>query len=98
MKRHFALAGLAKHADAMRARGVAAAYLFGSTAREEAGESSDLDVFVDIIPGQKFSLIDLAGLHRYLEAELGVSIDLTTRSSLHPKLRSRIEHEAIQAF
>jgi hypothetical protein len=43
-------------------------------------------------------LLDLAGMHRYLAEELGVSIDLTTRSSLHPKLRNEIEQEAVQAF
>ena len=82
----------------MRARGVASAYLFGSTARNEARQDSDLDVFIDVVPDRKFSLIDLIGVRRFLESELGISVDLTTRGSLHPKLRSCIEREAVQAF
>lgn len=98
MQRDIAIAGLSERASAMRLRGVASAYVFGSTAREEAREDSDLDVFIDVVPGRKFSLIDLVGVRRYLEAELGVSVDLTTRGSLHPKLRETIEREAVQAF
>lgn len=98
MKRDAAINELVRHADAMRARGVASAYLFGSTARNEARQDSDLDVFIDVVPDRKFSLIDLIGVRRFLESELGISVDLTTRGSLHPKLRSSIEREAVQAF
>jgi len=98
MKRELALAELERRADEMRARGVAAAYLFGSTARGDARPDSDIDVFLDIAAGHKFSLLDLVGVRRYLEAELGVPVDVTTRSSLHPKLRGTIEREAVRAF
>jgi hypothetical protein len=54
MTREQAIAEIAVSAAALRARGVEAAYLFGSTARGEARPDSDLDVFVDIAPGAKF--------------------------------------------
>lgn len=98
MTRDRAASELARYADALRARGAAAAFLFGSTARDEAGPDSDIDVFIDVTPGRKFSLIDLAGMHAFLVSELGVDVDLTTRKSLHPKLRDRIESEAFQVF
>lgn len=98
MNRDAAITELAAHAAALRARGVAAAYLFGSTARGEAHADSDLDVFLDIAPDAKFSLFDLAGLHGLLNAELGRKVDLTTRESLHPKLRAEIEREAVRIF
>lgn len=98
MKRDLALDALMRRADSLRARGVAAAYLFGSTVRGDAREDSDLDVFIDVVPDRKFSLLDLVGLRRFLETELGVAVDLTTRGSLHPKLRPDIEREAVRAF
>jgi uncharacterized protein len=98
MNREVAISEIAARADALRARGVAAAYLFGSTARNEARIDSDLDVFVDIEPGAKFSLLDLAGVHRLLNEEIGRKVDVMTRESLHPKLRADIEREAVRVF
>ena len=98
MTRDEATSELALRADALRARGAEAAFLFGSTARNEARSGSDIDVFIDIAPGRKFSLIDLAGMYSFLVSELGVEVDLTTRSSLHPKLKAQIESEAVRIF
>ncbi len=98
MNRDVAITELAAHAAALKSRGVVAAYLFGSTARGEARADSDLDVFLDIAPDAEFSLFDLAGLHGLLNAELGRKVDLTTRESLHPKLRAEIEREAVRIF
>jgi uncharacterized protein len=98
MNREAAITEIAARADALRARGVAAAYLFGSTARDEARSDSDLDLFVDIAPGAKFSLLDLAGVHRILNDEIGRKVDVMTRESLHPKLRAEIEREAVRVF
>ncbi len=98
MNRDIAIAAIAARADALRARGAASAYLFGSTIRDEARPDSDLDIFIDVIPNRKFSLLDLVGLQQFLEDELRVPVDLTTRDSLHPKLRSDIEREAVRAF
>jgi predicted nucleotidyltransferase len=98
MTRDQAIAELAAHADALRARGVAAAYLFGSTARGEARPDSDLDVFVDVRPGAKFSLLDLIGVKHFLEDELGREVDLTTRGGLHPLLKAEIEREAVRVL
>lgn len=98
MTRDEATAELACRAKVLRDRGAQAAFVYGSTARDEAREDSDIDIFIDVGPGRKFSLLDLVGMQRYLTEELGVAIDLTTRSSLHPKLRAQIEREAIQVF
>jgi uncharacterized protein len=80
------------------AGGVVAAYLFGSTARNEARPDSDLDVFVDIKPGVEFSLLDLAGVHRILNEEIGRKVDVMTRANLHPKLKAEIERETVRVF
>jgi uncharacterized protein len=98
MNRDAAIAELAARAGALRARGAASAYLFGSTVRGEARPDSDLDVFIDVEPDRRFSLIDLLKIQHFLEDELGTSVDLTTRDSLHPLLRSDIEREAVRVF
>ena len=98
MTREQALAAISSRAETLRARGAASAFLFGSTARDESRRDSDIDVFIETVPGRKFSLIDLAGIRNFLVTELGVEVDVTTRSSLHPELRGEIEREAIRAF
>jgi predicted nucleotidyltransferase len=98
MTRDQALAEIAAHADALRARGITAAYLFGSTAREAQGAESDLDVFVDIAPGRAFSLLDLCGAQNLLQRKLGIEVDLVTRNGLLPDLRPDIEREAVRIF
>ncbi len=60
--------------------------------------SSDLDVFIDYDPGSRFSLLDLIGIKQLLEEELAVEVDVTTRNSLHPMLRTDIEQSAVRIF
>jgi predicted nucleotidyltransferase len=89
---------LKQQADAVRALGATSLYLFGSMARNEAGPSSDLDLFIDHDSGNAFSLVDLARIKLLLEDEFGGDVDITTRDSLHPRLRDRIEQSAIRIF
>lgn len=98
MDRTDAIAKLRQHADAVKGMGATALYLFGSTARNEAGAASDLDLFVDHDPAGRFSLIDLVGIKQFLEEALAVEVDVTTRSSLHPMIRKDIERSAVRVF
>ena len=98
MKRQDAVAALRGQADEVKARGVTALFLFGSTARDEATAPSDLDLFIDYDQGSRFSLVDLVGIKQLLERRLGVPVDLTTRDSLDPLLRGRIEASAERVF
>ncbi len=98
MKRTDAIKRLKRHAHAMKGMGVTSLYLFGSTARNEALASSDLDLFIDYDPDRRFSLLDLVGIKQFLEEELAVEVDVTTRNSLHPMLRNDIEQSAVRIF
>ncbi len=98
MNRTDAIEKLQQHADAVKGMGATALYLFGSTARNEAGRSSDLDLYIDYEPAKRFSLLDLVGIKQFLEEMLSVKVDLTTRSSLHPMLRADIEQSAVRVF
>ncbi|NLS02659.1 nucleotidyltransferase family protein [Rhizobium sp. P32RR-XVIII] len=98
MKRSDAIEQLKRQADAIRALGATSLYLFGSVARDEAGPASDLDLFIDYDPERKFSLFDLVGIKLFLEDELDAEVDVTTRDSLHPKLKDKIQQSAIRIF
>jgi predicted nucleotidyltransferase len=66
--------------------------VFGSVARGEANENSDLDLLVAWEPGR--SLLDHAGLVEDLQELLGVKVHLGTEKSLHWYVRDRILREA----
>jgi len=98
MRKAEAIEKLRRQADAIRALGATSLYLFGSVARDEAGPDSDIDLFIDYDESKKFSLVDLVGIKLFLEDELAADIDVTTRNSLHPRLKDRIEAASVQVF
>jgi hypothetical protein len=85
---------LRENAGELRERGAAALYLFGSTARGEAGPDSDIDLFIEKRDPSTFSLLTLISLKHFLEDTLGAEVDLVTREGLHPRLRPDIETHA----
>ncbi len=62
-----------------------AVYIFGSYARGDATEKSDIDILVDTTGTKVKSLFSLGALYCDLEDALGKSIDLITLSSLYQK-------------
>ena len=66
--------------------------LFGSAARGEARDASDLDFLVEMDPGR--SLLDLAALRNELMDLLGREVDVVTEDSLYWLLRRKILREA----
>jgi uncharacterized protein len=73
-------------------RGAHSLRVFGSVARGDANENSDLDLLVAWEPGR--SLMDHAGLVQDLQELLGVKVHVGTEKSLHWYVRDRILHEA----
>ncbi len=67
--------------------------LFGSVARGEADERSDVDFLVDMEPGR--SLLDMGGLLMELRDLLGRDVDVVTERGLKPRIRGRVLQEAI---
>ncbi|MCV3735530.1 nucleotidyltransferase domain-containing protein (plasmid) [Rhizobium sp. TRM96647] len=98
MRKSEAIERLLKNEDAIRALGATSLYLFGSVARDEAGQESDVDLFIDYDLESRFNAFDLIGIKLFLEQELDTTVDLTTRDGLHPRLRSRILDAATQVF
>ena len=83
----------------LRAHSVAALYLFGSYARDEAGPDSDVDVFIDKAPGRRFGLSELMGSYRTLQGALpGTEVGFGTREGLSKYIREDVEREAVRIF
>ncbi|VVB71411.1 Nucleotidyltransferase domain protein [uncultured archaeon] len=66
--------------------------VFGSAARGEASEKSDIDLLVEFEPGR--SLLDQAGLVVELQELLGRKVDVVTEDGLYWLIRRRILKEA----
>lgn len=73
--------------------GVASLAVFGSYARGEQREGSDLDLLVDFVHTPTF--IELAELEDYLAALLGVRVDVGTRGGLGARIAERVASEAV---
>ena len=72
---------------------VKALSIFGSIARDEAIDSSDVDVLV--VFNQKASFDAFMDLKFYLEELLGTGVDLVTDKALRLQVRRAIEQEII---
>jgi len=67
--------------------------VFGSVARGEADEKSDVDFLVEMESGR--TLFDLGGLLIDLENLLGRHVDVVTERGLKPRIRTRVLNEAV---
>ena len=67
--------------------------IFGSFARGEAREDSDIDVLVDLESGR--SLFDLGGLLMDLQNLLGCRVDVVTEKGLRERIRNQVLKESI---
>ncbi|MHA1239011.1 MAG: nucleotidyltransferase family protein [Candidatus Odinarchaeia archaeon] len=76
----------------LKKHGVKKIKIFGSYARGEQRDTSDLDVIVEF--EKRKSLLELVGIEQELEDALGIKVDLLTRASISPYLIERIEKEA----
>ena len=97
MGRDDAIATLKAHEAELKQLGVEHLYLFGSTARGEAREDSDVDLFFDYEKG-KLGLFELMNVKAYAASILGRKTDIMTRDSLHKTLRRQIEEAAVRVF
>ncbi len=85
---------LREHQPALTERyGVQSLAIFGSVARDEATEASDVDLLVEF--SRPVGLFDLFALQDELEAILGRPVDVGTQASLKPRVRERVLEEVV---
>jgi predicted nucleotidyltransferase len=94
MQRDDVLLILSEHrAELYQQFGVKSLAIFGSTARNEATQTSDVDLLVEFDrPTGYFGLIRL---QNHLEQMLGRPVDIGTPNSLKPRIRDRVLAESI---
>jgi len=80
--------------DVMKRFGARHLALFGSAARDEMRDDSDVDVLVEFDDPATFD--GYIGLLFYLEELLGRKVDLVTASGLKPRARASIERDMIR--
>lgn len=87
---------LSKHKKDLCRLGVRTLAVFGSVARNEGSNKSDLDVLIDF--DSKRGLFAFVDVKRYLEKLFDCEVDLVTKNALHPALKERILQEAKHVF
>jgi len=70
------------------------AAIFGSYARNEQKQGSDLDLLIKAPKGM--SLLGLVGLEEDLRNKLGVDVDVVTFRSVHPLLKPYIKKDQVR--
>ncbi|MBM3313771.1 nucleotidyltransferase family protein [candidate division WOR-3 bacterium] len=75
-----------------RSHGARRVRVFGSFARGEEHQDSDVDVLVDLEPGR--DLLDIVAIKQDLEALLGRRVDVVTERAVSPYIRAAVLKEA----
>lgn len=92
------LEALRAHERELRQLGVSHAAVFGSVARGQARNDSDVDVLVDLDPECPMGIFEYARLKIYMNEILDGSVDVVNRRTLKPLLRDSILRDVVHAF
>jgi predicted nucleotidyltransferase len=68
------------------------ASLFGSYARDDYDDNSDVDILIEFSDDNK-SLLDLIGIKQDIEERINKKVDIITYDSINPKIRENILKE-----
>lgn len=96
MKREKVLSKLEQQQEELKQLGIKSLYLFGSVARDEATQESDADFLVEV--ERPAGLFKFSRIERYLEKQLGCSVDLGTLESLREHCRQPVFKDLIRIF
>ncbi len=94
MQRDEILKTLGEHRAELQRLGAKSLAIFGSVARDQAREDSDVDILVEFNSPPTFG--HYMDLKFYLEDLLGRKVDLVPRRTLKPRIRPTVEAEAIR--
>jgi predicted nucleotidyltransferase len=92
------LAELRALKPAFEREGVTHMALVGSRARQDHRGESDVDLMIDVDPGQKFSLVEIARIMRAVEDRIGLPAHIMMRRSLSSKMLETTSRDQIPVF
>lgn len=85
-------------APRLRAAGVMRLYVFGSRARGDARPDSDLDVLVETTAQEAPPTFDYFKVLHLIEDEIGLTVQVSQRALLKPRVAERIADDLIEVF
>lgn len=85
-------------ADYFKTKPVLKAWIFGSYARGEQREDSDIDILILPDKSQHFSLFTLSEIYEDLKDLLGCEVDLITEGGLMPFARESADRDKILIY
>ena len=88
---------LRAHEEDLRAEGISHVFLFGSVARGEADENSDVDLFYDY-DSARFGFLQFMRVRELAPEIVGGAVDIMPRDGIHPLIRDEVMAEAVQVF
>ena len=98
MEQDVVLLKLREHEPELRAAGLTHIRVFGSTARGETLEGSDVDLLVEFDPARPQTLVTVGSLQSRLADILQVKVDVSAAEWMREPVRSRALREAVLAF
>jgi predicted nucleotidyltransferase len=98
MDRNEAISRIKSQEAQLRAAGINALYLFGSTARGDARPNSDVDLACDLDQERAMSLLEFADLQLRLSDLLGAPVDLVERTYIRPRVMAHVRSDLMRVF
>ncbi|OAN50475.1 nucleotidyltransferase family protein [Magnetospirillum moscoviense] len=89
---------LKDHETDFRACGVTRLTVFGSVARGDATEDSDIDLVIDYDSDSRFSLLTLADVQMNATSWLGRKVDVVSRRALKSRFAAFVERDGVDVF
>lgn len=82
----------------LRREGVSGLAMFGSRARGDNHETSDVDLLVDVAVGGRFSILNIVGVEQIVSEQLEIPANVFMRRSLDASFCNSIRQDEIRVF
>jgi uncharacterized protein len=89
---------LREHQGELERLGISQLYVYGSVARGEARQWSDVDLFAELADEDRWNIVRWGHTLDRLQEILGRRVDFAARRSLSEDLRQRVDAEAVAVF